>query len=159
MTVYISVIGPGHGASARELAWAEEVGKLLARAGAIVVCGGLGGVMEAVSRGAAANGGTVIGVLPGDDRRDGNDFLTYALPTDLGHARNALVIRAADAVIAVGGEYGTLSEIGLALKMGKPVIGLGTWELAKDGVPRDAIESAASPEDAVARALARASGR
>jgi len=115
--------------------------------------------MEAVSRGASANGGTVIGILPGDERRDGNDFLTYALPTELGHARNALVIRAADAVVAVGGEYGTLSEIGLALKMGKPVIGLGTWELAKDGVPRQAIEAVASPEEAVARALARAAGR
>lgn len=155
---YIAVIGPGTAPSADELAAAREVGELVAKAGAILVCGGMGGVMEAAAQGAREAGGIAVGILPGEERSEGNEYLTVALPTDLGHARNALVARAADAVIAVGGEYGTLSEIGLALKMGKPVIGLGTWQLSKGGVLQRAVEPARHPKDAVSRALARATG-
>jgi uncharacterized protein (TIGR00725 family) len=125
---------------------AEEVGRLLARRGAVVVCGGLGGVMEAACRGAAREGGTTVGVLPGLDRGAANPFVSVAVATGLGEARNALVVRAADALIAVGGAYGTLSEIALALKAGKPVIGLGTWEI-------DGVERVEGPEAAVRMAL------
>ena len=125
---------------------AEEVGRLLAQRGAVVVCGGLGGVMEAACRGARDAGGTTVGILPGLDRGAANPHVSVAVPTGLGEARNALVVRAADALIAVGGAYGTLSEIALALKAGKPVIGLGTWEI-------DGVERAERPETAVETAL------
>ena len=125
---------------------AEEVGRLLARRGAVVVCGGLGGVMEAACRGASRAGGTTVGVLPGLDRGAANPFVSVAVATGLGEVRNALVVRAADALIAVGGVYGTLSEIALALKAGKPVIGLGTWEI-------DGVERVEGPEAAVNMAL------
>ena len=125
---------------------AEEVGRLLARRGAVVVCGGLGGVMEAACRGASRAGGTTVGVLPGLDRGAANPFVSVAVATGLGEVRNALVVRAADALIAVGGVYGTLSEIALALKAGKPVIGLGTWEI-------DGVERVEGPEAAVNLAL------
>ncbi|HEX8065472.1 MAG TPA: TIGR00725 family protein [Thermoleophilaceae bacterium] len=138
-------MGAGN-ASAEEVRLAEEVGRSLAGAGAVVVCGGLGGVMEAACRGASEGGGVSVGLLPGSSRRDANRFVSVAVATGLGEARNALVVRAADALIAVGGEYGTLSEIALALKTGTPVVGLGSWEI--DGVVR--VETA---EDAVARAL------
>jgi uncharacterized protein (TIGR00725 family) len=123
------------------------VGRLLAERGAMVVCGGLGGTMEAACRGARAAGGTTLGLLPGLDRSDANPFVSVAVPTGLGEARNALVVRAADAVIALGGGYGTLSEIALALKAGKRVVGVGTWRI--DGVV--AVDDA---EAAVAAALA-----
>jgi uncharacterized protein (TIGR00725 family) len=113
---------------------AEEVGRLLAEAGAVVVTGGLGGVMEAASKGAREAGGTTLGLLPGADRSGANPWLTVAVPTGMGEARNALVARAADGLVAVGGEWGTLSEIALALKAGKPVAGLDSWEL--EGVDR-----------------------
>jgi uncharacterized protein (TIGR00725 family) len=125
---------------------AEEVGRLLARRGAVVVCGGLGGVMEAACRGARIEHGVAVGILPGPDRRAANPHVSVAVATGLGEARNALVVRAADALIAVGGAYGTLSEIALALKAGKRVIGLGTWEI--EGVKR-----ADGPEAAVDAAL------
>jgi uncharacterized protein (TIGR00725 family) len=125
---------------------AEEVGRLLARRGAVVVCGGLGGVMEAACRGARSEHGVAVGILPGLDRRAANPHVSVAVATGLGEARNALVVRAADALIAVGGAYGTLSEIALALKAGKRVIGLGTWEI--EGVKR-----ADGPEAAVEAAL------
>ena len=108
---------------------AFELGRLLARRGAVVVTGGLGGVMASASRGAASAGGTVVGVLPGLDRREANEWVTVAIPTGLGELRNGLVVRAADAVVAVGGGYGTLSEIALALKAGKRVVGIGSWEI------------------------------
>jgi uncharacterized protein (TIGR00725 family) len=95
----------------------------------VLVCGGLGGVMEAACRGAKDAGGTTIGILPGADRAAANPFVDVAIATGLGEARNALVVRAADAAIAVGGGYGTLSEIALALKAGKPVVGIGTWDI------------------------------
>ena len=125
----------------------------IAEAGAVLVCGGLGGAMEAAARGAAAEGGAVLGLLPGADRGAANAFVTIAVPTGMGEMRNALIVRAADAVIAVGGEFGTLSEIALALKMGKPVVGLGTWTLDLEGLPGDPLQRAADPPEAVAKAL------
>jgi uncharacterized protein (TIGR00725 family) len=125
---------------------AEAVGRGLAARGAVVVCGGLGGAMEAACRGAKEAGGMTVGLLPGLDRRDANPYVDVAVTTGLGEARNALVVRAADALIAVGGGYGTLSELGLALRTGKRVVGLGTWEI-------DGIEPASSPEEAVEAVL------
>jgi uncharacterized protein (TIGR00725 family) len=127
---------------------AEEVGRLLAERGAVVVCGGLGGVMEAACRGAKAGGGTTLGILPGLERADANQYVDVAVPTGLGEARNALVVRAADAVIALSGGYGTLSEVALALKTGKPVVGLGSFELegmVQAGSPAEAVEAALGP--------------
>jgi len=132
---------------------AEEVGRLLARAGAVVVSGGLGGVMEAASRGAKSAGGTTVGILPGCERSEANAWVDVAVPTGLGEARNALVVRAADVLIAIRGEYGTLSEIALALKTGKPVVGLETWELSQRGVVATEIVRARTPPEAVERAL------
>jgi uncharacterized protein (TIGR00725 family) len=149
---YVSVIGAGQ-ASDDEAAAAEEIGRRLAEAGAVLVCGGLGGVMDAAARGCEAAGGTSVGILPGDEHAHGSEHLTVRIATGLGEARNAIVARAADAVIAVGGEFGTLSEIALALKMGKPVVGLGTWSLDLEGLPGDPLQRAADAADAVARAL------
>jgi uncharacterized protein (TIGR00725 family) len=126
---------------------------VLAERGAVVVCGGLGGVMEGACRGAKAAGGTTLGILPGLDRAAANAYVDVAVPTGLGEARNALVVRAADALIAVGGGYGTLSEVALGLKAGKRVVGLGTWELAREGEADRAVVQAASPAEAVAAAL------
>lgn len=137
---------------------AEAVGAGLAQAGATVVCGGLGGVMQAGARGAEAAGGVVVGLLPGEDRSAGNPHLTVAVPTGLGDARNVLVVRAADALIAIGGAYGTLSEVGFALKTGRPVIGLHTWELRRDGQIDPGIQVVATAEQAVAEALRAAAG-
>lgn len=150
--VYAAVVGPGL-ASDDEAAAAEEVGRLLARAGAVVVCGGSTGVMEAVSRGAAGEGGTVVGILPGFDRAEANPHVTIAVPTGMGEMRNALIARTADVMIAVGGEFGTLSEIAFALKIGTPVIGLLTWDLVRRGEAVAGIEVAESPERAVELAL------
>ena len=128
MARYVAVIGPSSpGPGVVEAA--REVGRRLAEGGAIVVCGGGVGAMEAACEGAAGAGGLTVGILPGPTRADANRFVAVALPTAMGEARNALVVRAADAVVAVGGGVGTLSEIGLALKMGKPVVGLGTWDV------------------------------
>ena len=131
---------------------AEEVGRFLARAGALLVCGGGGGVMAAAARGASAEGGVSVGVLPGADRTHANPYLTVSLPTGIGEMRNALVVRGADALIAVAGEFGTLSEIAFALKTGVPVVGLGTWELAKQGRAVEAFVRASSPAQAVEEA-------
>jgi uncharacterized protein (TIGR00725 family) len=147
---YIAVIGPGQ-ATAAQAADAEAVGHGLAAAGAVVLCGGLGGVMEAACRGAKAAGGATVGILPGAERAAGNRWLDIVLPTGMGEARNALVVRAADALVAVGGEYGTLSEIALALKAGKPVVGLATWAIDRDPDP---IARAGDPAEAAALALA-----
>jgi uncharacterized protein (TIGR00725 family) len=151
-TISVAVCGPGD-AGERDRGWAEEVGRLLARNGATVVCGGLGGVMEAAARGASAEGGTSIGLLPGLSRDDAAPDLTIAIPTGLGEARNVLVVRAADALIAIGGGYGTLSEVALALKVGVPVVGLRTWELSKDGRPVNAFPQVEDPAGAVRVAL------
>lgn len=150
--MYIAVIGAGEQDAPTD-AVAEAVGRALAERGAVLVCGGLGGVMEAASRGARASGGVTVGLLPGHDRSQGNPHLSVALATGLGELRNGLIVRAADAVIAVGGGFGTLAEIGLALKIGRPVVGLATWELGRGGEPVDAIVSAADPAEAVELAL------
>ncbi|MDQ1432221.1 MAG: hypothetical protein QOF40_2823 [Actinomycetota bacterium] len=142
---YVAVIGPSE-ASDQELAQAETVGRLLAEGGAVVVCGGLGGVMEAAARGAASADGTVVGLLPGRARADANPHVTVAIATGMGEMRNALIVRAVDVVVAVGGAYGTLSEIAIALRTGVPVVGLGTWDL------HDVID-APDPDAAVALAL------
>jgi uncharacterized protein (TIGR00725 family) len=152
-TAYLAVCGPDP-APEDVAAQCESVGRAVARAGAVLVCGGLGGAMEAAARGAAAEGGTVLGILPGTDRGAANAFVTVAVATGMGEMRNALIVRAADAVIAVGGEFGTLSEIALALKAEKPVVGLGTWVLAKaDGPVADPIVRAGTPDEAVATAI------
>ena len=156
--VYVAVSGGGDAEDAA-CHLAEEVGMELARLGAVVVTGGLGGAMAAACRGAKRGGGTTIGILPSDDRADANAWVDVAVPTGLGEGRNALVVRAADAVVAVAGEFGTLSEIALALRLGKPVIGLETWELARDGQPVPAIVAAATPAEAAETAVAMATGR
>lgn len=151
--IHVAVCGPGI-AVAEEEVIAEEVGRRLAEAGAVVVCGGTTGVMDAVARGAREAGGAVLGILPDLDRRSASRHLTSSVPTGMGEARNALVVRAADAVIAIRGEFGTLSEIALALKTGKPVVGLETWELSKGGTPlADPISRVRTPEEAVTEAL------
>lgn len=149
---HVAVAGAG-ACDERLAALAEEVGVRLAERGAVVVCGGLGGVMEAACRGAKRGGGTTIGLLPGSDRCDANPYVDVAIATGLGEARNALIVRTADVLIAVGGEFGTLSEIALALKAGKNVVGLETWQLVKAGIAVAGIEPATSAEEAVARAL------
>lgn len=148
---YIAVIGASE-AGEHHLAAAETVGRVLGEAGAIVITGGRAGVMEAASRGAANAGTTTIGLLPGHARTDANPYVTIALPTGLGELRNGLIIRAADAVVAVGGAYGTLSEIALALRAGVPVVGVDTW-------PIDGIEAVPDPIAAAERAIELARSR
>jgi uncharacterized protein (TIGR00725 family) len=142
---HVAVVGAGE-CGDEEAARAAEVGRRLAEAGAVVVCGGLGGVMEAACRGARAAGGTTVGLLPDDNRARANPHLTVALATGLGEIRNTLIVRDADAVVAIAGGYGTLSEIAFALRIGKRVIGLATWDVR-------GVEAASDPADAVARAL------
>lgn len=147
----------GAGRAGDGLLWlAEETGRELARRGAVLVCGGLGGVMDAACRGASEAGGTTVAILPGDDRRDANPYAQIVLTTGLGEARNVLIVRSADAVIAIGGEFGTLSEIAFALKVGTPVIALDSWDLEKAGAPPGVLARASSPAEAVDLALARA---
>jgi hypothetical protein len=156
----VAVIGDGdpRGPDAhRILDWAEEVGQLLGRAGATVVTGGLGGVMRAASKGAASAGGLTIGILPGADAHEANEFVQLPIPTGLGVVRNLVVVTAADAVLAVGGRHGTLSEIGLALRMGRNVVALGSWRVESDqpfGGPR--LHRARDPREAAQLALALA---
>lgn len=145
---YVAVIGASK-ATEWELDTAERLGKLLAEAGCVLVCGGLGGVMNAAARGCEAAGGLSVGILPGEERDVASPHLTAVIATGFGEARNAIVARTADAVIAVGGEFGTLSEIALALKMDKPVIGLGTWELGRDDLERDPIVRSETADEAV----------
>jgi uncharacterized protein (TIGR00725 family) len=153
----VAVIGDGdpRGPDARRiLDWAEEVGQLLARGGATVITGGLGGVMRAASQGAAAEGGMTIGILPGADAAEANEYVKLALPTGLGVVRNLVVVTAADAVLAVGGRHGTLSEIGLALRMGRQVVTLGSWRIESDqraGGP--SLHRARDPREAAQLAL------
>ncbi|HEY0128403.1 MAG TPA: TIGR00725 family protein [Rubrobacteraceae bacterium] len=145
--LYVAVVGSGT-ATGELYERAREVGRLVAERGAVVVCGGLSGVMEATARGATEAGGTALGILPDEDRGRANAYLSYSVATGAGHARNLAVVCSGDVVIAVGGEYGTLSEIGLALKVGRPVVALGSWDL--DGH----VVVAASAEEAVAAAFA-----
>ncbi len=137
---YIGVIGAGE-CEAELGRLAEAVGRGIAEAGAVLVCGGMGGVMEAACRGAKSAGGLAIGILPGPDRRGANDCVDIAIATGIGEARNLAIIRTSDALVAVGGSYGTLSEIGFALKMGKKVVGLRIWDI-KGIVPAATAEEA-----------------
>jgi len=139
--IYVGVVG-GSSAGDEERRTAELVGRELARAQAILVCGGLGGVMEAASRGAKSRRGLTIGLLPGLDRSEANGWVDVAIATGLGEIRNALIVRTSDALVAVGGGVGTLSEIGFALKLGRPVIGVGTFEV--EGVVQVASGAAAA---------------
>src|SRR6266508_4074503 len=149
----IAVCGAGH-ADAALAALAEATGRLIAEAGATLVCGGLGGVMAAACRGARAAGGMTVGILPGADTAAANPDVLVPIATGMGEARNTIIVRTAGAVIAIGGEYGTLSEIALARKIGKVVVGLGTWDLGRDTAGRPHVLAAATPEQAVALALA-----
>ena len=142
-TPYVAVVGPGD-ASPQELASAEDVGAGLAALGAVVVTGGLGGVMEAASRGARSKRGHTLGIMPGEDRETANAWVEIAIATGLGELRNGLVVRAADALVAVGGGHGTLSEVALGLKLGRPVVGLGTWEV-------HGVEHVSTPAEAIDR--------
>lgn len=153
--VYIGVIGSGS-PSHEAAALAEEVGSAIARAGALLLCGGLGGVMEAACRGAKSAGGTTVAILPGASRRDANPYVDVAIATGMGEMRNALLVRASDAVIAVAGEFGTLSEMAFALKIGVPVVGISTWELSREGHSVDAFELAGSAREAVEKATTEA---
>ncbi len=142
-TVYLAVIG-GSAVSSEIAALAREVGREVARRGAVLLCGGLGGVMAAAAQGAQEAGGVSLGILPDADRRRANPYLTYTITTNLGHARNVLLAHSADAVIAVDGDYGSISEAAIALKLGKPVVALGAkWEmrgLKRAGSAREAVE-------------------
>lgn len=153
----VAVIGAGRCAAGSE-PWrlAEEVGRRLAEAGAAVVCGGLGGVMEAVARGAAAAGGTAIGIVPGESAADANPHCTHVVATGIGHGRNLAVVASGEAVIAVGGEWGTLSEIGFARAIGRPVVALRSWQLKgrEAMVEAPGVTPAETPEEAVELALA-----
>jgi uncharacterized protein (TIGR00725 family) len=137
---YVAVVGPGN-ASEEQERLAEAVGRQLAERGAVVVCGGLGGVMAAACRGAEAAGGISVGILPGNDRAAANRWATVAIPTGLGELRNGLVVRAADALVAVGGGHGTLSEIALALRTGVRVIGLASWDISGVQTVEDAQQA------------------
>jgi uncharacterized protein (TIGR00725 family) len=148
---YVAVVGPGESASNEDVAAAHSVGRLLAEAGAIVLTGGLGGVMAAASAGATEAGGVSVALLPGDDRSVSS--ATVVIPTGLGELRNGLLVRSADAVIAVGGSWGTLSEIALAVRTGVPIVCLGGWDVRDAaGVPLE-LSRTRSPADAVAAVL------
>ncbi|MCL0029131.1 TIGR00725 family protein [Dehalococcoidia bacterium] len=154
----ISVIGAGS-PTADVAALAEQVGLELAGYGATVVCGGLGGVMEAVCRGAKQGGGTTIGILPWNDPADANPWVDIPICTGLGYARNVIVVKSGRAVIAVGGAFGTLSEIGHALGEDIPVIGLSTWQLSRNGDIDRSIQVASTPTEAVRQAMEAAQCR
>jgi uncharacterized protein (TIGR00725 family) len=156
--LHVAVIGGGH-ADDEDCDRAARVGRALAEAGAVVVCGGLGGVMAAACRGARDGGGTSVGILPGADRDGANEYVDVAVATAMGEGRNILVVRNADAVVAVGGEFGTLSEVALALQAGVPVIGLDTWELSKRGRPARGVLEAKNPEEAADIAVREAARR
>ena len=149
---FIAVIGGGQ-PSAREAQLAEEVGRELAVRGAILVCGGLGGVMEAACKGAQSEGGVTVGILPGENRQAANPYVQIPIVTGIGNARNVAVVKSAQAVIAIGGSYGTLSEIGHALRNGIPVIGLNTWSLSRNGQQDNSIILVQNPTEAVNKAF------
>ena len=142
---YVAVCGASD-ATASQLESAREVGRLLAESGVVVINGGLGGVSGAASEGAAQAGGTVVGILPDTDRAGANPHLSISLPTGMGQARNVLIVTAAESVIAIGEGWGTLSEIALARRLGRPVVTLDSWSL-------NGLDSVGSPADAVRRAL------
>ena len=140
MTFVIGVVGSGATEKHHD-SLAMEVGSLIARHGAAVVCGGLSGIMEAASRGAVQEGGTTIGILPGSDKEEANPHITFPIPTGMGVARNVLVVKTADALVALPGGPGTLSEIALALNIGKPVVDLGGWKIEGTHPASTALEA------------------
>jgi uncharacterized protein (TIGR00725 family) len=147
--IQVSVCGP-RDCDETEEHDAREVGRLLAERGAVVICGGYGGVMAAVAAGASSAGGTIVGILSGADRRDACPDLSIVIPTGAGSARNAFIANSGDAVIVVGGSWGTLSELALAMRRGAPVVQLGGWRLTgRDGRPVPGIRHAATPRGAV----------
>ena len=154
----IAVIGDSS-CSPEEAKLAESVGELLAQRGATIVCGGLGGVMEAVCRGAKSKGSLTIGILPGKNSSTANPWIDIPVVTGLGEARNVMVVKSAQAVIAIGGSYGTLSEIAYALKSNIPVIGLNTWSLFRNGREDDSIIRVQSATEAVGKAISLAKRR
>ncbi len=155
---FIAVIG-GSQCSAQEARLAEAVGRELARRGVILVCGGLGGVMEAACKGASSEGGLTIGILPGENPQAANPYVQIPIVTGIGYARNVAVVKSAQAVIAIGGNYGTLSEIAHALQSDIPVIGLNTWSLSRNGQLDESIILAQNPIEAVNKALRLAKNR
>jgi uncharacterized protein (TIGR00725 family) len=150
----IAVIGGGN-ADPSSSALAEEIGRRLAEAGAMVVCGGLGGAMEAAAQGARSGGGDAIGILPGDDPAAANEHITHVVATGAGEARNLAVVASARVVIAVGGEWGTLAEIAFARRLGRPVVALQSWRVSGAGPMAEApgIETAETAAEAVELAL------
>jgi uncharacterized protein (TIGR00725 family) len=154
----VAVIGDSS-CSAEEARLAEAVGEELAQCGATVTCGGLGGVMEAVCRGAKSKGGLTVGILPGEDSSMANPYVDVPIATGVGYARNMAVVKSAQAVIAIGGNYGTLSEIAYALKKDIPVIGLNTWSLSRNGQEDGSIIRVHSAVEAVEKAISVAKRR
>jgi uncharacterized protein (TIGR00725 family) len=152
MKLNIGVLGPNT-ATADQLALGVDVGRCIAAAGAVLLCGGLGGMMQAAAEGAKAAGGETVGILPGNARSEANPFIDTAIPTGLGVYRNAVLVSACDAVIAIHGAYGTLSEIAFALRLGTPVVGLNTWEVHRNGQPDPAIHVAHTAQEAVDLAI------
>ncbi len=150
--IVIAVFGSGS-ASEAEAGLAYDVGHFIASRGAILVCGGLGGCMEHAAKGAKEQGGLTIGIIPTYEKSSANQFIDIVIPTGMGHARNALVASTCDAAVAIGGATGTLSEIGLARKMGKPVVCLGCWEFKDDWEETAGLVRADTPEKAVSLAL------
>ncbi len=142
----IAVIGAGR-CTPKQKTQAAEIGRYIAEQGGIIVCGGLGGVMEGAARGAREAGGTTIGILPGESKSGANPYIDIAIPTGMNEARNILVVRAADAVIALPGRFGTLTEMGFTLILGKPLVSLGSWELG------EGVVQAESPLEAARLAL------
>ncbi len=152
MKLIIGVIGTAQ-ATDEEYNMAVEVGKQIAKRNAVLVCGGEGGVMEAACRGAKSEGGVTIGIIPGQSRSEANRYVDIPIVTGMGHARNIVVVRSSNAIIAVAGSYGTLSEIAFALNLGIPIIGLNTWEVSPE------IRIVSSPKEAVALAFDLANNR
>jgi uncharacterized protein (TIGR00725 family) len=150
--VFIGVIG-GSEVSPQAAKLAEEVGREIGRRGAVLVCGGLSGVMEAACKGANEAGGLTIGILPGESRWEANPYVKIPIVTGIGHARNLAVVKSSQAVIAIDGSYGTLTEIGHALQSNIPVIGLGTWEISMDRKADNNIIIAKNPKEAVDKAM------
>jgi uncharacterized protein (TIGR00725 family) len=152
MARHIGVIGERIcGEAHRQIA--ERVGRRIAENGCVLLCGGMGGVMEAASYGATSARGLVIGILPGHSRDEGNPYLTFSIITGMGEGRNLILVRSCDALIAIGGGYGTLSEIAFAHKLGIPLVGIDTWNLTKEGEPDTRLVQASDAEEAVQKAL------
>ncbi len=144
--IHVGVIGAGT-CSKRICDTASEVGKNIAKAGAVLVCGGLSGVMEGAAKGAKENGGVTIGIIPGESKEEANPYIDHTIVTGFGEGRNLIVIRSSDVIIALPGKYGTLSELSFCLKLGKPVVSLGTWDISEK------IIKAKDPKEAVKLAL------